>query len=131
MWWESSKGFFQKKKENGLDWVLHNGIVFSCFRAFWANTFICPNESHEIEHIRAGGWAHPLLGLWVIEKPVSERPVNNSFVKRMARKVTVKVAPLYHPYLLHMCLENSFISFADQKLDFYSISPTGPSLVGN
>lgn len=25
--------------EKGLDWLLHDGIVFSCFRAFWANTF--------------------------------------------------------------------------------------------
>ena len=46
---ESSQG------GEGLDWVLYIRIVFSCFRAFGANTFICSNESHEREHRRAGG----------------------------------------------------------------------------
>lgn len=49
MWGESSQG------GEGLDWVLYIRIVFSCFRAFGANTFVCRNESHEREHRRAGG----------------------------------------------------------------------------
>lgn len=61
----------------------------------------------------------------VIEKPVSGRPANNSFAKRMVRKVTVKVAPLYHPYLLHMCLENSLFHLLTKSWIFYYIGPQG------
>lgn len=65
---------------------------------------------------------------WVIEKPVSGRPANNSFAKRMVRKVTVKVAPLYHPYLLHMCLENSLFHLLTKSWIFLLRQPTGPTL---
>lgn len=93
--------------------MLYNGIVFSCFRVFWVNIFICFNELYEIEYIRVGGWVYSLLGFWVIEKLVFERFVNNFFVKRMVRKVIVKVVFFYYLYLFYMCFENSFILFVD------------------
>lgn len=116
---ESSQG------GEGLDWVLYIRIVFSCFRAFGANTFICGNESHEREHRRAGGWAHPQLARLRIEQPGSQRPVSDSFVRRMFRKVTVKVAPLYRPYLLHMCLENSLFHLLTKSWTFTTSAPRG------
>lgn len=52
---ESSQG------GEGLDWVLYIRIVFSCFRAFGANTFICGNKSHE--RAREGWWPSPSAAL--------------------------------------------------------------------
>lgn len=42
--------------------MLYVGHVFGCFRALGANTFLCSNEPHEKERIRAGGWARPRHG---------------------------------------------------------------------
>lgn len=62
---------------------------------------------------------------WGIEKPGSQRPVSNSFVRRMFRKVTVKVAPPYRPYLLHMCLENSLVHLLTKSWTFTTSAPRG------
>lgn len=43
----------------------------------------------------------------------------------MVRKVTVKVAPLYHPHLLHMCLENSYFICWPKVGVFTASAPQG------
>lgn len=43
----------------------------------------------------------------------------------MVRKVTVKVAPLYHPHLLHMCLENSLFHLLTKSWVLTTSAPQG------
>ena len=71
--------------------------------------------------------AEPIRGSagWGIEKPGSQRPVSNSFVRRMFRKVTVKIAPPYRPYLLHMCPENSLFHLLTKSWTFTTSAPRG------